>query len=130
MVPKPEDLAQFARFLVVGVSNTLLTLGIVLVLIRWAGVPYVAANVIGYVAGFLNSFVWNRAWTFKSKGRVSRQAIVYTLVWGASYSLQLGAVVLLREWLAFAPELATVGAIPFFTVANYLGNRAFTFAER
>lgn len=70
----PLSLRQAVKFGLVGVSNTavdwlvyfLLTAG----LHAWMIHPTLAKG-ISYSAGILNSFVWNRNWTFRSKSRAA-----------------------------------------------------------
>lgn len=54
----------FVKFNVVGMMNTLVDI-IVFSLLVYVHVPSGWAQVIGYSAGILNSFFWNRNWTFQ-----------------------------------------------------------------
>ena len=119
---------EFARFLLVGLTNTGLTLAIIFILL-WMGTSLIVANIIGYGAGFINSFVWNRCWTFRSGGQVWREALVYTLVWLACYLLQMGALLLSSRGFGLSDAVSTLVAMVFFTGPNYLGNRWFTFRK-
>ncbi len=123
-----DTVGEFGRFLVVGLANTGLTLGIIFVLL-WLGVPLLVANVIGYGAGFINSFIWNRRWTFRSEGAVWREMVIYTLVWLACYLFQMGALLISSRWLGLSDTVSTLVAMVFFTGPNYLGNRWFTFRK-
>jgi len=123
-----ETAGEFGRFLIVGLANTGLTLGLIFVLL-WIGTPLIAANVVGYLAGFVNSFVWNRRWTFRSGGAVWREMVVYTLVWLVSYLLQMGALIAASRGLGLSDTGSTLVAMVFFTGPNYLGNRWFTFRK-
>lgn len=123
-----EVAAEFSRFLIVGLTNTALTLGIIFVLL-WIGASLVVANIMGYTAGFINSFIWNRRWTFRSGGKVWREMVVYTLVWIASYLLQIGALLISSRWVGLSDAVSTLVAMAFFTGPNYLGNRWFTFRK-
>ncbi len=123
-----EVIGEFSRFLIVGITNTGLTLIIIFVLL-WLGASLVVANIIGYGAGFFNSFIWNRRWTFRSGGKVWREMVVYTLVWIVSYLLQVGALLLSSRWLDLSDTVSTLVAMVFFTGPNYLGNRWFTFRK-
>ncbi len=117
---------EMGRFLFVGLTNTGLTLGIIFVLL-WLEVPLITANIIGYGAGFINSFIWNRRWTFRSDGVVWREMVIYTIVWIACYLLQMGALLVSSRWLGLSDTVSTLVAMVFFTGPNYLGNRWFTF---
>ena len=59
---------QALRFVVVGVSNTLVTLGIFALLAKVLHVPDIPANALAYLFGIANSFVWNKYWTFSARG--------------------------------------------------------------
>jgi putative flippase GtrA len=59
---------QWARFATVGASNTLLSWCLYAVLER-VGVPYLLASAIAFAAGALNSYAFNRRWTFRSRAR-------------------------------------------------------------
>jgi len=62
-------LFQLGKFITVGVINTLVDLGVFFLLLQTtelAGNP-VLAKAISYACGILNSFFWNRAWTFRSR---------------------------------------------------------------
>lgn len=53
---------QAVRFATVGVSNTVIDFIVFMLLQSFTGV--VPAQFIGYGAGTLNSYLWNRRWTF------------------------------------------------------------------
>jgi putative flippase GtrA len=65
----PQWLKQVVKFGIVGVINTGVDLGLYFALTHW--IPFFAdqqvfAKGLSYSAGILNSFIWNRNWTFKS----------------------------------------------------------------
>tara|TARA_B100001996_G_C18283675_1_gene447973 strand:+ start:171 stop:500 length:330 start_codon:yes stop_codon:yes gene_type:complete len=45
------------------------------------------AKKLSYVAGTLNSFIFNKKITFKSQGKSINELIKYLLVWGVSFSI-------------------------------------------
>jgi putative flippase GtrA len=68
-----SEVARLVRFGVVGVSNTLLTL-VAFALLTRAGVVADAASALGFVAGAVNGYLLNRAWTFRARGGVATLA--------------------------------------------------------
>ncbi len=59
---------QAVRFLIVGLSNTAVDL-IIFNLLRFIpGMPDVAAKAVSYFCGIVNSFFWNKYWTFNARG--------------------------------------------------------------
>lgn len=70
---------QAIRFATVGVSNTVIDFVVFMLLQSVTGV--VAAQFIGYGAGTLNSYLWNRRWTFaRGKGFDFSEMIRFLLV--------------------------------------------------
>jgi putative flippase GtrA len=74
-------LIQALKFLTVGASNTLLDGGLYLLLTRWLGLAAVPtlAKGISFSAGILNSFHWNRSWTFRTRARATKTLLPFVL---------------------------------------------------
>jgi putative flippase GtrA len=118
---------QFFKFGIVGVINTLLTLSIIFILMRLFHVEYRIANGIGYVFGVINSFLWNKLWTFKSKNSYFREAVLFVLVFLVSYGIQFCFLVLFKEILHINVYIAQVISMVIYTIISFFGNRIFTF---
>ena len=69
---------QFARFLLVGVANTVLSF-IAYRLLLALGTPYVIAAALGFSVGAVNGYVFNRRWTFAARDS-ARARVVYVAV--------------------------------------------------
>ena len=65
------SILQFIKFGIVGLSNTVISYGIYVVL-TFIGVQYVFANIIAFVISVLNSFFWNNRFVFKKKNSENR----------------------------------------------------------
>jgi putative flippase GtrA len=123
-----NELRQFTRFLVVGVGNTLVSF-VAYRLLLFVDTPYVAAAALGFSAGAVNGYVFNRRWTFGARDS-TRARVLYVAVQAAgaaSTSLLVLAFVRAGEVGKVAAYLA---AIPPVTVAMYAANRLWTFADR
>lgn len=55
---------QAARFIIVGIANTVVTLGTVFVVHDVAGASVEVASATGFIVGAIQGFVLNRFWTF------------------------------------------------------------------
>ena len=111
---------EFARFIVSGLINLLLTYVVYLALLVF--LPYSAAYTGSYVCGVLISYVLNARFVFKQKLRLSK-ALQYPAVYLVQYLLGMALLYLLVEVghirSASAPLL-----IPFITVpVTYLLSR-------
>lgn len=130
-IDRSKTIIQLAKYLLVGVMNTLITLLVIFVCKIYLGVnPYVS-NALGYVAGLINSFLWNRTWVFRSNGKVSREALHFLCGFAVCYSVQLAVVWLLNQSafgsMQFVLPLGIV--ITGYGVATLLGNVCYTLSN-
>jgi putative flippase GtrA len=124
-----EAYVRFLKFLVVGVLNTTLSLAVIWVLMA-LGVSYKWANVVGYVAGLINSFVWNKQWVFRSNNNLFYEMAGFGACFVVCYGVQfllLSVMVEHLEWNEYLAQLLAMGA---YTVLNFILNRLFTFRRR
>lgn len=70
-------LKHLSRFSLVGVANTLIDF-LVFTLLNSLGVNYALSQAIGYGSGVLNSYIFNKRWTFQDKNTGKEN--VYELV--------------------------------------------------
>lgn len=91
------------RFGLVGVLNTLVDFGAFNLMVFVFGVPVLVAYPFSVSAGIVNSFLWNKHWTF-SAGRSSawrREAVVF---------LAVSASGLLISWAGFSVLHLLIGS--------------------
>ena len=62
-------LRQATRFALVGILNTAVDAGLYFLLTRWLGFAElkILAKAVSYSVAVLNSYFWNRSWTFRSR---------------------------------------------------------------
>jgi putative flippase GtrA len=124
-----RTLAQALRFGLVGLSNTAITYLTFLLFYRVFGIQEYLANGASYLIGLANSFVWNKLWTFGSRGFNAAELLMFAAVFLASYGLQLLAYRLLRS-AGLPAEAVQALAMIAYTAANFAGNKLLTFRER
>ncbi|MDR0505892.1 MAG: GtrA family protein [Dysgonamonadaceae bacterium] len=140
------------KYGIIGVFNTLLTAIIIWLMMHLvfrqqqgndASAEVVSiSNIVGYVAGLINSFIWNRKWTFKSKSAWKRDFMRFIFAFLICYIPQLLLVNVLnnyadikdleinfleRSYCITSAYLCQLAGIVFFTVMNFLCNKYFTF---
>lgn len=118
-----------ARFFVVGLLTTGVTFFSFVALYRWAGVNEYASNMASYILGLINSYFWNKVWTFKSEGFNVTEVAAFLVVFGVSYGVQLGGFTFLRM-IGTQAEYAQVLAMFPYTVVNFIGNKYITFGNK
>ena len=118
-----KTLWQIAKFAIVGVLNPVVDFAVFQTLNLTLGWVY-AAQVLGYTAGVINSYLWNSNWTFREqRTRSFREIALFLLVNLASLGVSLGMIWLLREkagitneWVAGWMPKALAGFIKGDTV--------------
>ncbi len=118
---------QAVKFGLVGVLNTALTLFIIWLLYSVFKTNYYTANAIGYLAGFTNSFVLNKIWTFESKGNVFTESLLFIFVFFLSYGVQVFVLWFCMSKLNFSVVVSQGIAMCGYTGVNFLGNKFITF---
>lgn len=73
---------QVVRFGMVGALNTLVDFTIFNLLFNVFGLPLLVSNTLSVSAGIVNSFLWNKHWTFSAGGwsRWRREAITFVVI--------------------------------------------------
>lgn len=129
------------KYGIVGVSNTLVTLLIILLCKDIFNFNLYISNLIGYIAGLINSFIWNRAWVFKGSSRkVKNEIILFAIGFILCYAIQLLSVSLLLKTtfitntiiegfnsVSLGENIVTILAMVIYTVLNFIYNKFITF---
>lgn len=125
-----ETVVQAVKYGVVGAGNTVITAIVIWVFMKLFGCSDVTSNVVGYAAGVLNSFVWNKKWTFHSSTGWMEGAARFGAVFGICYLLQLGLLVyVLNPYVPIDPYYNQLIAMAFYTVVNFVMNKFYTFKD-
>lgn len=122
------------RFAIVGVINTGVDFGVFSFLKGILQVNSLISQVIGYSAGFINSFLLNKLWTFeggKSKSQIGTKIELYrfTIVNLASLSLSLLGLRYMEIDLKINTYVAKVIVTAFVQLVNYLGYKLWVFRK-
>jgi putative flippase GtrA len=140
-----EIVKQAIKYGVVGVGNTLLSLLIIWIMTKWMGCSEALSNFIGYIIGLINSYFWNKQWTFHSKANWKKSAIRFFGVFAVCYLLQLLLLLVMNKFCPENPPLYNffrpalqqlhvdslfyiqILAMTFYTVINFVINKFYTF---
>lgn len=135
-------LRQIAKFVIVGVLNTLVDFGVLNLLIFFtgvaSGVSFSVFKGIAFLAAVTNSFLWNKYWTFRATGRVEqREAAQFFAVSVVGFFLNVGAastvVNVIGPQLGLGSTLwANVGAAVGAVISmawNFIGYKFFVFRK-
>lgn len=123
----PANWVQLAKFCVVGASGYLVNLAVYSILLKGAGLHYLAAGACSFAVAAASNYFWNRHWTFRrQRGHVYYQGIRFLIV----SLVALGANLIILHLLVVAgidkiPAQAI--AIVLVTPLNFIGNKLWSF---
>lgn len=129
--PRLKWLVQAIKFGAVGILNTGIDLGLYFVLTRWLGLGAlpVLAKGLSYSAGIMNSFLWNKFWTFKSKAGTWATLIPFILTALAGLGINTGILQVCLKTLHL-PELVALGSATLVTLVwNFVISKFVIFKE-
>jgi putative flippase GtrA len=123
-----KNARQLSKFAAVGVLNTAIDFALFTLLYFLFGIPIVIANTVAYCTGVVNSFVWNKYWTFAEQKQSSRTLHQFPLFFGL-YLVGLGLSNLTVWALALSmPALLAKGfAIGVSFLWNFWSTRRFVY---
>ncbi|WP_342427776.1 GtrA family protein [Paenibacillus sp. FSL L8-0158] len=131
MKSRMAQLLPMIRFGIVGLVNTGVDY-IIFMLLAWAGIPVIVAQIISYSCGTANSYILNSKWTFNkqlsnntNKGQLPKFIVINLIVLGIT-SLLLQVLHTGTELpLALSKLIATAVAM----IINYIGSRYWVFGS-
>lgn len=123
-------LFQFVKFGIVGISNTLISLGIYY-LLTLININYLIANTAGFFGGTFNAYYWNNKYVFKKKENEKRSivqsGIKVFLSYGITYLISTFLLYLFVDILCISKIVAPIIGIIFTTPLNFLLNKLWAF---
>ncbi len=122
----PPNLRQFALYVLCGGSGVMLDFTIYSALVA-SGVWHHAANIAGYVAGTLLSFVLNRAITFNVLDATLRRLVAFLGVATLGYLCSTLVLILLVDMLGMNQFLSKAVSIVVVIAVQFTLNSHFTF---
>ena len=128
---RPKWLVQAVKFGAVGLLNTGIDLGLYFVLTRWLGLAAlpIAAKSLSYSAGILNSFLWNKFWTFQSRAGTWATLVPFILTNLLGLGINAGLLQVGLKTLHL-PELAALGLATLTTLVwNFMISKFVIFKE-
>ncbi|MFH1656442.1 MAG: GtrA family protein [Candidatus Nealsonbacteria bacterium] len=102
---KFEALFQLAKFILVGALNTFVDLGIMIILLTIfgisAGILYSTTKAFSFVCSVINSYFWNKFWTFgqKETGVEAKEFGKFFLIAGTGFLINVGIASLVVNFI-------------------------------
>lgn len=110
----------------VGVINTAVGYGIMYILLFFHVMPELA-NAIGYVIGFLNSYILNKKLTFKSKNSHKKDFFRFLMAMLIAYIANLIVLILAHRVFGISEYISIIISGIVYTIVGYLVSKFWAF---
>jgi putative flippase GtrA len=127
-----EKFKHIIRFGCVGCLNTMFDFGIFSLLNILFGFNYVISQIVSYSSGTLNSYLFNKFWTFndtKTNKKTPMEIIQFIVVNSASLGVSLIGLSILLKDKSMNPFFAKIFSMVLAQVVNFLGYRFWVFGR-
>jgi putative flippase GtrA len=121
------DVRRLVRYGVAGGLSALTHLGVLTVLVEWAGVTPVPASTVGFLASVVVSYTLQRSWVFANPGRHRSQLPRFLVVTGVALGLNTSVLWVGTTLLTTHYVLVQLVALALIPLSNYLLNSLWTF---
>ena len=126
---------QIGKFAVVGILNTVLDFAVLNTLISVSGISEgsmaSAFKGVSFIIAVVNSYYWNKHWTFSFKGKVEREFLQFLVVSLIGFGINVGVFSFVVNVLGSGgPLWANLGALAGTAVSftwNFLGYKFIVF---
>lgn len=126
---KSDDCWQLARFIIVGVLNTVVGYGTYL-LFLYLELHYLVAMVTTYIIVVTHSYFWNKYWTFKSEKKNHSEKLKFVSVYAVTFILNGGLLIFFVENVHLTPQIAGFPALLIVTMASFFGHKFWSFKNK
>jgi putative flippase GtrA len=117
---------QGLRYIIVGLASNLV-LYLLYLLFTAVGIGHKTAMTLLYVIGTLQTFVFNKRWTFEHDGNIRKSMIRYFIAYGACYFLNLALLYILVDNLGWPHALVQGLAILLVAALLFLVQKHWVF---
>ncbi len=142
---------QLIKYGIVGVSNSLITLIVIFICNSLLNMSLFVADIIGYVAGVINSFIWNKQWVFKTHDtKIIKEMTLFVTGFLICFGIQFITLLLITNptinitvatlgadcsifglsSTAIGEYIAVIIGMAVYTICNYIFNRCVTFKTK
>ena len=119
-------LGQFLRYGLIGLTANAIGYGLYLSMTHF-GVGYKISMSLLYFMGLLQTFVFNKRWTFRHHGDIARTFWKYFLLYAGGYALNLCAMIVLVDQMALMHQWVMLGLMLLMPLVFFGGQKYWVF---
>ena len=118
---------KIKRFLLVGLLNTTTSYILIILLFSWLRLDFYFSNFIGYLFGFVISFILNKNFVFKVRGKGISQFLKFIISFGLSYFLNTSVLYISYDFMNLNKYFSLLLAAVTYTTSFFILCNCFTF---
>lgn len=119
---------QLSRYAVVGLASN--GVGYLLYLLAtWLGAGPKTAMTGLYILGVLQTFVFNKKWSFRFAGAAAPALVRYTMVYVLGYVINFFTLMLLVDQAGLSHQWVMAGLVLFMAVFFFVGQKFWVFRQ-
>ena len=126
MLIKKLNIEQFLRYSTVGFINTGLYYSLYLVFL-WVGLNFGISHTIATAVAILNSYLLNKFFTFRKRGKAYTQLGKFLIVCFVQYIVNFAIIYICINFFQLSEQIAGLAPIPASLLVGYAGNKFFSF---
>ena len=124
------DRKKIMRFLLVGIINAISGYTLIIILYNLFNLNFYLSNFTGYLFGLIISFILNRNFVFKVKGKFLNQFLKFIFSFFLSYFLNILVFYISSEFINLNYYLALLIASWFYSISFFISCNFFTFKKK
>tara|TARA_B100000315_G_C14428071_1_gene518818 strand:+ start:45 stop:494 length:450 start_codon:yes stop_codon:yes gene_type:complete len=125
---------QFVKFNIVGVSNTLIDIGIFLATTHFLSffkTHFVLANILAFACATSSSFIMNRHWTFRHKNKdIHHQFMKFFVVSSIGVIISSSILFFFVSQFDWPSSISKLITIPIVVLWGFFAHKYWTFAKQ
>lgn len=122
---RSPELARITKFILVGLINTAVGYGAFFILSYF--LYYLVALVVSHFIGVINSYIWNKYWTFKMRRQSAKEFIKFNLVYLLVLLANIAVLYIMVNDLMINPRIGQIVVLPIITIISYFGHKYWSF---
>lgn len=119
---------QFIRYVVVGLTSNAVIYVVYIALTQLGMGPKLAMSLL-YGVGVIQTFVFNKKWSFRFEGAATPALLRYAAVYAAGYIIQFLALMLLVEQVGLPHQWVMGGLILFMALLLFMAQKFCVFRQ-
>ena len=121
-----NNLIQFFKFSIVGLSNTAIGLFVYYFLL-WLGFHFLFANIVSWIISVYNAFYWNKRYVFKSNGKWVTLLVKTYFSYGFSLLINTFLLYITVKYIQINELVAPIIVLIFTIPLNFIMNKFWAF---